>query len=432
MLNIDYADLVYLANADGEFNIAARYWDGRLDLVIGDDGIELLLDNGHIAGFAKPGSFGTDARRIRISAAEADWAKLLESEPPPGWHNVGTAFGFTIEGNILDRGPYYAAIRRLIELMREQVSGPTVIRAVPDVDRSHDDAIGRYIYVDIQGVQYRIYYEETGSGIPLVLQHTAGTDGRQWRHILEDRHYQRDFRMISYDLPYHGKSVPPTSVRWWAQEYVLTKTFLMDAVVAISEAIGLDRPVFMGCSIGGELAPDLAFYHPDEFRSVIGINSTLDVEHPPYTKEVDTSDQAPYSQVHSWFHPRVASDWKASSMLGNMAPTSPEAYQRETAWLYSQGAPPVFTGDAIFYLHGHDLTAEQARQIDTSRVDVYLLTGEYDPLALNGGSEKLAACISGSHFQLIPGAGHFAPSDNPEAFKAALDPVMKEIAAKYQ
>jgi pimeloyl-ACP methyl ester carboxylesterase len=205
----------------------------------------------------------------------------------------------------------------------------------------------------------------------------------------------------------------------------------MDAVVATSNAIGLDRPVFMGCSIGGELAPDLAFYHPEEFRSVIGINATLDVEHAPYTKEIDTSDEGSHSQVYTWFHPRVANDWKASSMLGNMAPISPEAYQRETAWLYSQGAPPVFTGDAIFYSHGHDLTADQARQIDTSKVDVYLLTGEYDPLALNGGSKKLAACIAGSHFQLIPGAGHFAPSDNPDEFKAALDPVLKEIAAKY-
>ena len=49
----------------------------------------------------------------------------------------------------------------------------------------------------------------------------------------------------------------------------------MEAVIAIADKLKLDRPVFMGCSIGGMLAPDLAFYHPDRFRAVIGINGGL-------------------------------------------------------------------------------------------------------------------------------------------------------------
>jgi len=41
--------------------------------------------------------------------------------------------------------------------------------------------IGRYVHVDYAGKDYRIYYEETGQGIPLVCLHTAGTDGRECR-----------------------------------------------------------------------------------------------------------------------------------------------------------------------------------------------------------------------------------------------------------
>ena len=47
--------------------------------------------------------------------------------------------------------------------------------------------IGRYVHVDIDGEMYRIYFEENGTGIPLVCLHTAGSDGRQWRHLLADR-----------------------------------------------------------------------------------------------------------------------------------------------------------------------------------------------------------------------------------------------------
>ena len=48
----------------------------------------------------------------------------------------------------------------------------------------HDPIVGRYVYVQCEGKTYRTYYEEHGEGIPLVCLHTAGTDGRQYRHQL--------------------------------------------------------------------------------------------------------------------------------------------------------------------------------------------------------------------------------------------------------
>ena len=41
-------------------------------------------------------------------------------------------------------------------------------------------AITEYIYVTVEGIEYRVYFEEAGTGIPIVCQHTAGSDGRQW------------------------------------------------------------------------------------------------------------------------------------------------------------------------------------------------------------------------------------------------------------
>ena len=65
-----------------------------------------------------------------------------------------------------------------------------------------------------------------------MLQHTAGSDSRQWRHLLEDAEIQKRFQMIAYDLPFHGKSVPPSGVEWWDQEYRLTTGLVMDSIVA--------------------------------------------------------------------------------------------------------------------------------------------------------------------------------------------------------
>ena len=47
--------------------------------------------------------------------------------------------------------------------------------------------VGRYFNLEFGNEIFRIYAEETGTGIPLVCLHTAGSDSRQYRHLLCDK-----------------------------------------------------------------------------------------------------------------------------------------------------------------------------------------------------------------------------------------------------
>ena len=47
--------------------------------------------------------------------------------------------------------------------------------------------VGRYLHLDCGGHTYRVYFEEAGAGIPLVCLHTAGADGRQFRHHFKNQ-----------------------------------------------------------------------------------------------------------------------------------------------------------------------------------------------------------------------------------------------------
>ncbi len=277
-----------------------------------------------------------------------------------------------------------------------------------------DSSTGRYVYLTIDGVEYRVYFEESGAGVPLLLQHTAGADGRQWRHLLEDAEIASRFRLIAYDLPYHGKSLPPVGPAWWASEYRLTKDFLMKVPVTLSRELGLERPAFMGSSIGGHLAVDLALHYPDEFRAVVGL---------------EASAATPGGYQPFWHHPRISNDFKASVMYGLMSPGSPESLRRETAWAYSQGAPPVFKGDLYYYSVDHDLT-QTAEQIDTSKVAVYILCGEYDWASTPEMARALAERIKGATYRDMPDLGHFPMSENPELFLRYIRPVLDEIAGR--
>ena len=68
---------------------------------------------------------------------------------------------------------------------------------------------GRYINVDTAGERHRIFLEEAGAGLPLLCLHTAGNDSRQFRHLMNDAAITTRFRVIAFDMPYHGRSTPP-------------------------------------------------------------------------------------------------------------------------------------------------------------------------------------------------------------------------------
>jgi pimeloyl-ACP methyl ester carboxylesterase len=171
----------------------------------------------------------------------------------------------------------------------------------------------------------------------------------------------------------------------------------------------------MGCSIGGHLAADLACYYPGLFRAAIAVEGALAT---PSRRDLSPLD-----------HPRVSNEYKASLMYGITAPGSPEALRRETAWIYSQGAPAVFKGDLHYDTVDHDLTGVAAT-IDTKKTALYVLTGEYDWSSTPAAGQALAAAVPGATFQVMPGVGHFPMSENPVRFRDYLLPVLDEIRSR--
>lgn len=276
-----------------------------------------------------------------------------------------------------------------------------------------EDIVGRYMRVEIDGKPHRIYYEEAGQGIPLLCLHTAGSDTRQYRGLLSDKAITQYFRCISFDLPWHGKSSPPPG--WWRTDYQLTTASYVAAIQSVSQELGLERPAVLGCSIGGRIVLDLAARHSDEFRAVIGLQSSAHVE--------------PYYDV-SWTHrPDVhGGEVCAAIVSGLMAPQSPEDERWETLWHYMQGGPGVFRGDLHFYKAEGDLRGELHR-IDTTRCCVWLLTGDYDYSCSPEATLETAAAIPGASVAIMKQLGHFPMSENYGLFRSYLLPVLEQLKA---
>jgi len=271
--------------------------------------------------------------------------------------------------------------------------------------------VGRYLTVEILGEPCRVYFEEAGQGIPLVCLHTAGADGRQFRHLMCDEAVTANYRVIAFDMPWHGKSYPPAG--WERKEYQLTTERYVETVRAFCRAMQLERPVVMGCSIGGRIVLQLAHAHGAEFRALIGLSSA-DFQQPWY----DTS----------WLHrPDVhGGEVCAALVSGLIAPQSPAERRHETLWQYMQGGPGVFRGDLYFYRVDGDLRGKLGG-IDASKCPLFLLTGEYDFSCTPEDTVRTASTIPAVRVTVMKQLGHFPMSENPEQFREYVLPVLAQI-----
>jgi pimeloyl-ACP methyl ester carboxylesterase len=273
---------------------------------------------------------------------------------------------------------------------------------------------GHYVTVDVDDIQYKVFYLENGSGQPLVCQHTAGCHNHQWRGLLEDEEITRDHRVIAYDLPRHGKSDPPENKEWWKEEYRLTADHYTKFIVALCDELELDRPIFMGSSFGGNVALQLALRYPDRFRAVI---------------PVEGADYSPGFYLDWWQHPHAnAAQVCASGVWDLMAPQSPEADRWKTWFYYTQGSES-FKGDLYFYSVDHDLR-DKLDQIDGERCPVVMLTGTYDYLTTPDDGRRTADHIKNAHFIEMEDIGHFPMSENHEVFRRYLMQALERIGSR--
>ena len=274
-----------------------------------------------------------------------------------------------------------------------------------------DPIKGGYVYVPYNGYEYRVYYEEAGQGIPLVCLHTAGTDSREYRHQLSDPEINKDFRVVAFDLPSHGKSIP--RVGFEAEEYKLTADFYSEFTLAFCDALELEQPVIMGSSIGGNICLHLALNHEEKVRALIAI---------------EACDYSPGWFVSWLHHPHVhGGEACAQSIYGLMAPQSPEDYRWETWWYYAQSGPGIFKGDLYFYSVDHDFR-ELTDKI-SGNMPIYFMTGVYDFACTPEMTQGTADKVKGSECIIMEGIGHFPMCENPVTFKEYLMPVLEKVRA---
>jgi 3-oxoadipate enol-lactonase len=257
--------------------------------------------------------------------------------------------------------------------------------------QSHHGGMGR---VTIAGGK-AIGVEEAGDGgVPIVFLHGVGSDKSVWAHQLE--HFGARRRAIAVDYPGYGESDPA--------EPGTTRDDYATAVLAVMDALGIDRAHVCGLSLGGVIAMAIHHAAPERCASLI-LADTFAV-HPDgpaiYERSVAASEQM--SELAAARTPVLlapgASEDLHQEVRETMARIDPEAFRigAEAVWL-----------------------ADQRDRVAAIQVPTLVLVGDQDTVTPPELSRDLADMIDGAELHILAGAGHLANIERPNDFNRLVE-----------
>ena len=107
----------------------------------------------------------------------------------------------------------------------------------------------------------KLFYEESGSGVPVVFVHEFAGDYRSWETQM--RHFARSYRCIAYN----ARGYPPSDVPADGERYSQDRA--RDDIRAVLDALKIDKAHIVGLSMGGFAALHFGFTYTERARSLV-------------------------------------------------------------------------------------------------------------------------------------------------------------------
>lgn len=257
------------------------------------------------------------------------------------------------------------------------------------------------VYLDDLRLNYREAGTPTGSAV--VFAHALGTDLGLWDEVLPL--LPQSLRLICLDMRGHGRSDTPPP------------PYAMGALIRDAERmmdhLRVKEAVFVGLSIGGMIGQGLAVKRLDLIRGLVLSNTATKIATAETwaarIEEVRAGGMEAIadSTMARWFSPAFRAGPTFDTQRARFVAQRPEGWA---------GCAAAIAGTDFY-----NTTA-------TLTLPTLCIAGSADGSTPPDLVAETAGLIRGSRFALIRGAGHLPPVDRPEAFAAALDGFLAEIA----
>jgi pimeloyl-ACP methyl ester carboxylesterase len=254
----------------------------------------------------------------------------------------------------------------------------------------------------------RLFYEEAGSGNPIIFIHEFAGDHRSWEPQM--RFFARYFRCITYA----ARGFPPSDIPEDGERY--SQAIARDDALAVLDCLKIDRAHVVGISMGGFAALHFGITYPQRARSLV-------IAGCGYGAEPDKKDKfrAECQVAAASFE----ANWGEAAKKYAIGPTRVQ-YQNKDPRGWAEFAQQLGEHSA----KGQALTM---RGVQMRRPSLYELIDDMKKIALptlviTGDEDDpciepsllMKRTIPNCGLVVLPRAGHTINIEEPEAFNRAL------------
>jgi pimeloyl-ACP methyl ester carboxylesterase len=247
-------------------------------------------------------------------------------------------------------------------------------------------------YVHANGLN--IYYEEYGSGEPLILIHGGMAVGDSFQPQIPI--FSEHFRVIVPDSRGHGRTDNPTGE--------LSYRLMADDIAAFIDVLGLNRPLICGWSDGGQIALELGMHYPDQVKCMV-VGAAWYQFTPNYQALI---------QAMGFEAPGVAN-------IERMKQTIPEFVEMLRVWHSPIRGPDhwevLATQISTMWLTPLNYTTEDFQKLNAPTM---ILVGDRDAMIPVEEAVQMYRLIPGAELAIVPNAEHSLPYVRSEMFSTII------------
>ncbi len=242
----------------------------------------------------------------------------------------------------------------------------------------------------------KLYYEEVGQGMPIVLVHGYPLDHSIWKETAE--RLARYARVILPDLRGYGKS-PRT-------DGVYSMRLMADDLLMMLDSLGIDKVIMAGHSMGGYITLEFAHSHPDRLAGLGLIASQTAGD----GMEKRQNRLATADKVHKKGIEVVAESM--SKMLTGVGSMQQELLALIRACASREGVEGALRGMAD--------RADSTERLASMSVPAVVIHGTQDAIIPLEKAQEAAQLLPWGWLVKLEGAGHMPMMEHPDATADAL------------
>jgi proline iminopeptidase len=264
----------------------------------------------------------------------------------------------------------------------------------------------------------RLYYEEAGSGTPILFVHEFAGDYRNWEAQM--RYFSRRHRCITYS----ARGYKPSDVPNDASAYTY-KLWISDAI-AVLDHLAIDKAHVVGLSMGGYTVVQIGINHPDRALSLTAAGAGSGSER-ALTDEFRKASLALAEEFEKKGSDQVARTYGLSPARIPFLVKDPRGFADFNAAFAShdaQGSAHTMRGFQAARPSLYDFEAD-IRRIN---VPTLIIVGDEDDPCLEP-SLRLKQWIAASGLIVFPKTGHVVNQEEPAMFNQTVGDFLARVEA---